>query len=252
MILVTITTDPRDKFERFSTFLQCPGDFLMHTNIPNVGLVPAMHAVYEKYKDHDIIAYVHNDVSLAPSPNEGMVANPNWRERVLAEFENPNVAIVGFGGATGIGVDDIYKTRYQINQLQRINYASNQTDWDTHGAFEDGSREVAVLDGFFLAIRTSFLKQIGGFKSLPMNFHGYDLAICLLAIRHGYLVKMVGINCTHHGGGTSTTPDYKKWCLENGTTMEREHEEPHLFLYNEFRDMLPFRVWQSQESSQNP
>jgi hypothetical protein len=53
---------------------------------------------------------------------------------------------------------------------------------------------------------------------------------------------MIGIDCEHHGGGTSTRAEYVDWCREHGTTPEREHREPHVWQYNEFRDVLPVRV----------
>jgi len=240
MIVCTITTDANKNTERFrSFFAEKVGDVdkrlasEVWKNDPNIGVVPAMQKLYENNADEDIICYVHDDVT---------VYDPNWADRVRAEFDDPKVAIVGFGGATGIGTDWIYRERYQIEQLQRINYASNQRDWETHGSYEAGSKDVAVVDGFFMAVRTSLLREIGGFKWFPYRFHCYDTALCVMAHRKGYKVRMVGVECQHHGGGTSTTPEYKKWCLENGTTMEREHEEPHRWMYEFFRDELPLRI----------
>ena len=70
----------------------------------------------------------------------------------------------------------------------------------------------------------------------------YDVALCLMAHRHGWKVRMVGVNCTHHGGGTSTTADYVQDCKDRGTSVEAEHTEPHVWCYNEFRDVLPLRI----------
>ena len=238
MILLTITThsfiaDPHPHPERFDSFTTAV-PAVRWVNHPNIGVVPAMQQAYEEYgSHHDIICYVHDDVSCF---------DPNWAERVRAEFDDPKVAIVGFGGATGIGVDDIYKQRYQIEQLQRINYASNDTEWETHGSFEDGARDVAVCDGFFLAIRTAALKEIGGWRGFNFNFHMYDAYVSLALAERGWKTRMVGCKVHHHGGGTSTTEGYRKWCIENGTTMEREHETPHRFIYERFRDILPLRV----------
>lgn len=233
MILVTISTDPDKHPERFLSFIKHGEPSYIHHNEPNIGVVPAMQLLYEKLDRYSIIAYAHDDVT---------VHDETWFQRVSAEFEDPKVAVVGFGGATGIGVSDIYKQRYEISQLQRIGYASNQVDWDTHGTFEDGARDVATIDGFFMAVRTSFLKEIGGFKWMPMLFHNYDNALALMAHRKGYKVRMVGVKCHHHGASYSASPEYRKWCLENGTTMEREHEVPHRWMYDFFRDELPLRV----------
>lgn len=199
-----------------------------------LGVVPSMHQLYRfvAYRS-EILAFMHDDVTIH---EEG------WIARVEAEFKDPKVAIVGLGGATGLGLPDIYKTRYSINQLQRVDYFSNQRDWEVHGQHETGARDVAVVDGFFMAVRTSFLKEIDGWSGFPHNFHMYDAYLCLMAARNGYKVRIVGVDCTHHGGGTSTKVEYAEWCKEHGTTMEREHQEPHVFIYEQFRDSLPLRV----------
>jgi len=201
-------------------------------NSPNIGLVAAYQQEYLTYRDKQLIAFAHDDWE----PHEP------WVARIEAEFADPKVAIVGMGGAKGIGTPDIYKVPYQINQLQRIGYRSNQTDWEIHGARETGACDVAVVDGFFLAVRTAFLDQIGGWKWFPHRFHMYDVALCLMAHRHGWKVRMVGVSVTHHGGGTSTTPEYVMDCRERGTSVEAEHTEPHVWCYNEFRDILPLRI----------
>jgi hypothetical protein len=53
---------------------------------------------------------------------------------------------------------------------------------------------------------------------------------------------MVGASCTHHGGGTSTKPEYAKAKWLAGGTMEEDHQAPHRWLYEEYRDVLPISV----------
>ena len=50
---------------------------------------------------------------------------------------------------------------------------------------------------------------------------------------------MVGVDCTHHGGGSSTKPLYRdaKWL--QGGSMETDHQLPHKWLYDNYRDVLP-------------
>lgn len=180
-----------------------------------------------------ILCYIHSDV---------VIHEDHWLQRVEKEFQDPRVAIVGFGGATGIGLPNLYKEPYRIENLIRHNYASNQSDWQVHGTRETGSKDVAVVDGFAMCVRTEFLKQIGGWTQVAVNFHTYDLWMSLLAIRHGWKVRMVGISVTHNGGGTSTSPQYKKWCEDHGTDMGREHAEPHVRFAREFVDVLPFSL----------
>lgn len=222
-----ITTDP-DK-----VMLECR--HRKQVDFPMLGPVQRMQEMYEKYKicltKPDWLVFIHDDVTVD-------LVKPNI---YFSSFPS-NCAVIGLGGATGIGVPDIYKTPYHINQLIRQNYCSNQTDWSVHGSHFTGTKKVAVIDGFFMAIRWKFLEEIGGFDWMKTRFHCYDTALCLEAYRRGWEVWMTGLECTHHGGGTSTKKEYVDWCTEQGTTPEREHAEPHVWLYDRYRDLLPFHV----------
>jgi GT2 family glycosyltransferase len=228
----TLNTDGSKMFRDSCTQYGIPT--LLFYNQPNVGVVQAYQHVYKIDNKHDVIVFMHDDVEIF---------DPHWAEEIDEMFiSDPSLAIVGLGGATGIGTPDLYKRPYHITQLIRTNYASNQRDWQVHGTHETGIRDVAVVDGFFMAIRVKFLDEIGGWTWIKSDFHCYDLAMCLMAIRRGWKVKMIGLDCHHHGGGTSTRPEYQKWCEERGTDMGREHSEPHLWLANEFRDLLPYQI----------
>src|SRR5206468_896112 len=102
---------------------------------------------------HDIIAYFHDDLILHST---------DWLDRVLKEFEDPKVGLVGFGGATRHGQPGLYRDPYDYKQLARGNFLSNMTDAENHGRRFTGSREVVVLDGFALIIRRSMLAEFGG------------------------------------------------------------------------------------------
>lgn len=233
-LVATIKTSSEPALNFLKSTEGCGAERLTFRNIPNRGVVYGLQAIYEGAKDFDAIVFMHDDV---------LIHHNNWAMKIAdIFFTHPDAVVVGLGGATGLGTSDIYKSPYRINQLQRIDYASNQRDWEIHGKRETGTRQVAVVDGFFMAIRKSFLDQIGGWRDFKHNFHMYDAWVCLQAARLGKQVWMVGVDCTHFGGGTSITPEYMEWCKEHGTTSEREHQEPHVTIYNEFRDVLPLRV----------
>lgn len=233
MVALTVTTEssPPDCF-----LIACGAAGVQwdaYINQPNIGVTAAFHKLWLKHQDENVLIYIHSDVSIYDA---------NWAERVGLEMMDPKVAIVGFGGATGIGVPDIYKVPYQINQLIRTDYASNQTGWEVHGRQETGERRVAVVDGFFMAMKGAFLREVGGWEWVQSNFHCYDTGMCLEAIRRGWEVRTVGVSCDHHGGGTSTKTEYIDWCKESATTPEEEHLAPHRWLYREYIDLLPLRV----------
>lgn len=233
MILLSASTrpDPNDHLLNAANVAGVPLD--VFPNSPNIGVVPAYHKLWEKHRDEDVLMYAHDDCAIH---------DHNWFERVAMEFMDPEVAIVGFGGATGIGVPDLYKIPYRIEQLIRHDYRSNQTGWEVHGKQETGERTVAVVDGFFMAIRGEFLKLLGGWSWMQCEFHCYDLAMCLEAWRRGWKVRTVGVNCTHFGGGTSTKGEYVDWLKDRGRTPEQDHAEPHVWLYERYRDLMPFEV----------
>lgn len=182
----------------------------------------------------DILAYIHDDVQIYEH---------GWDTRVLKEFDDPSVAVVGFGGGTGLGTPGIYKTPYRLQQLARSNYQSNVRDAEVHGARFAGERDVAVLDGFCLIVRKSFLDLIGGWPTDRLMFHMYDAFLCCMARRHGYRVRLVGVDCQHFGGRTSTQRPYNEWLQEKfGKTDSDVHRDAHEWCYEEFQDVLPFDV----------
>jgi GT2 family glycosyltransferase len=180
-----------------------------------------------------IIVYGHDDVSIH---------DPDWLSRVLTVFSNPNVVVVGLGGAISLGHPDLYKKPYKLQDMARGGYVSNQTDWATHGGRERGMKRVAVVDAFFMAVRRDWLVSIGGWPVKHLSHHCLDLWICCEAARHSKEVWMVGAECTHHGGGTSTKPIYAEAKWLQGGTLESDHQEPHRWLYENYRDVLPIRV----------
>jgi len=203
-------------------------------NYPNnLGMVPAFHKLWESHQDEDALIYMHTDLEIL---------DDNWAERLAFELMEPDVGVVGFGGAMSMGHPDLYKRPYRMEQLARDDYWSNQVGWETHGRQETGERDVAVLDGFLLAVKGSLLKRLGGWAWFPFGFHCYDTSLCLMAHRLGYRVRMVGVRCDHHGGGTSTKAEYVEWLRDRGRTVEQDHQEPHVWVAHEFRDVLPVRV----------
>jgi GT2 family glycosyltransferase len=219
----------------------------MITSPPESRIDPVyrMQAAYELLKEEaEVLVYVHSDVEIQ---------DEEWVARILAEFQaDPLVGVVGFGGAIGIGRDDIYRTPYHLLQLIRLAYRSNTTDAENHGDRFTGDCDVATLDGFCLAVRRSVLDKSnvqendgmsGGWPTLSLPFHNYDNWICLRAQQLGYKVRMVGVRCTHFGGGHSTKKAWQEAAVRDfGKTDAEIHRDSHLYLYEQFRDILPVRV----------
>lgn len=181
----------------------------------------------------EILILIHDDVAIY---------DPEWLTKVLSLFSNPNCVCVGLGGAPELGHESLYKRPYSISQLARAGYRSNQRDWQTHGIKLDGIHPVAVVDAFFMAVRTDFLLGIGGWPVGHLSHHCLDLWLGCEAARYGKEVWVTGVDCMHFGGGTSTKPVYKKAGWLQGGGLVSDHETPHKWLWEQYRDVLPIKV----------
>ena len=197
----------------------------------NLGVVGSYDHLYRKtvewsIEDEEVVCFVHDDV---------IVRERGWDERVLKEFKDPDVGVVGFGGAAGHASDDIYRTPYRLQQLGRSGYRSNVDDAEVHGERFKGEADVAVLDGFCLCVRREFLARVDGWKSIlnaGIDFIGYDYYLCGLAHRLGYRIRVVGIECHHRGGGTSVGMQVDR---------QKEYDYSHKRIYDDLKDVLPWR-----------
>lgn len=192
--------------------------------IENKEILEAYQQAFEILEGAQVLGYVHDDV---------ICHDPNWQERVLAEFADPEVAIVGFAGGPGHGHPTMYQRPFEVNAMGRVGFRSNMRDAERHGARFTGSCNVAILDGFVLFIRRSFLEKAGGWPlGGEIGYFCYDFWACCMARRLGYKIRLVGVDCEHLGGkSTGLNPNLKVNLVE-----------AHRAIYDEFRDVLPAMV----------
>ena len=182
----------------------------------------------------EVIVYAHDDVS---------VHEQGWMRRVVDVFdEHPNCVAVGLGGALSLGRPDLYRTPYVIQNMARGTYMSNQDDWEIHGKRETGTRRVAVLDAFLMAVRRDFLLSVGGWPVDHLTHHCLDLWLACEVARAKKEIWMTGVSVLHSGGGTSTNATYAMAKWKQGGTLESDHQQPHYWLYDTYRDVLPIIV----------
>lgn len=199
-----------------------------NTATRNLGVVGSYQQMYETGKNGDIMAFVHDDL---------VMKEDGWDERVLREFADESVGVVGFGGARWHGTPDLYKVPYLLTNLRRGDYLSNVDDAEVHGQRFTGSTGVAVLDGFSLCVRRSLLDRIGGWSRISRgcDFFCYDYALCAMARRLGLSIHVVGVRCHHRGGGTSVSAG-------GNITSQEAYDSSHRWFYEEFRDVMPWAV----------
>jgi GT2 family glycosyltransferase len=181
-----------------------------------------------------ICVYCHDDLT---------VHDHDWLDRVQSIFMTQRDCIaVGFGGATQLGQSNLYKRPYALSNMARSGYRSNQTDWPVHGTHETNSAQVAVLDAFCMAVRVSWLQERGGWPTAHLSHHCLDLWLACEAARDAKSIWMTGVSCTHHGGGSSTKPVYEQAEWLQGGSLASDHERPHKWLAEQYRDVLPIVV----------
>jgi len=187
-------------------------------------ILDAYQRIFEEKPYADVIAYVHDDV---------IVNEQDWDLRVLKEFEDPSVGLVGFGGASQHGSGDMYKSPYGLCQLGRLYFCSNMRNAEQHGERMTGVENSAVLDGFSIFVRRDVLVKAGGWPiGTPIGYFCYDMWISCMTRRHGYKIKTVGVACDHLGGqSTGLNPN-----------LRIDFEGAHRYMYDNFQDVLPCYV----------
>jgi len=91
-------------------------------------------------------------------------------------------------------------------------------------------------------VRVDWLRSVGGLPVKDLSHHCVDTWLACMAARHEKEINMCGILVDHFGGGSSTKPAYREAAWLQQGSLEGDHRAPHLFLYNEFRDVLPIEI----------
>lgn len=192
-----------------------------YIRVANRDILNAFQMAYEGTTE-PILAMIHDDV---------VIHERGWDERVLRQFADPSVGVVGFGGALGHGVPHLYDVPYHLPNLARQQFMSNMVDAEKHGARFLGERDVAILDGFALFVRRSIIDQWGGWPTQgKVGYFMYAENLCCEARRQGFRIRLVGVACDHLGGKSSGTP------------LPHSYEEEHRYFYETNQDVMPFRV----------
>lgn len=206
------------------------------SQIDNIANLMTPCEAYQKVLDQtdaDVLVMIHNDVTIH---------DPDWLARIMSLFENVDCVAAGLGGATSLGRPDLYRKPYNIWNMARGGYASNQTDAEVHGERFTGDRRVAVLDAFCMAVRVDWLRSRGGWPAGHISHHCLDLWLACEVARGGMEIWMTGASVTHHGGGASTKPVYAEAKWLQGGSLASDHQAPHRWLWDSYRDVLPVEV----------
>jgi glycosyltransferase involved in cell wall biosynthesis len=199
----------------------------------NIGVRPALNEIWKR-NTSDILVFTHNDVEFLEK---------DWDKKVLNAFkQHPYAGIIGAYGAKRIGTEDIYHTPYLMQQLARGGNVSDcLMDKEVHGFrnLENEFENVAVFDGFFMAIKKNLLDRTQGFSDILPSHHNYDNLICIQSLEKGFENIVIPLKLNHLGGRTDVGED---WTKGTGKTKQQVHEDAHPPLYEYGRGKLPILV----------
>ena len=210
-----------------------------------LGVVPAFaaaaRATQALYPQAELYACLHDDCLLE---------DPNWLTQVEAYFDaHPRCSLLGFGGAWGLGEDDIRTADYRPDLLVRKGFMSNMRDAEAHGVRVTTPRQIAVLDGFSLIGRAGFMLHVWELLAKAgLVHHAYDAAFGALAAQYNLEVHLLPIPCHHLGGQTAVgDPGYHEWARGQAQYGDQGFwQQAHRIVYDRWGKALPVRVEQPE------
>lgn len=183
-------------------------------------IIPAYNEIWQKTTE-DIIAFAHNDVIIYSEDEP-------WDLKVLKEFDDPKVGIVGLFGGKNHGSPNLYNEEFKVINLARGRCFSNARSIPVERL--KGSTEVTVIDGYFIAVRREVLNRVDGWNP-NATYYLFSEALTCSARRLGYKIRVIGLDHDHLSGRTSTHAN-----------VTDSFEDAHKWLYNEYKDVLPSTV----------
>jgi len=167
-------------------------------------------SVYNNYltpqnlKDKDTIIFVHDDV---------FIDSINFVDTVNDFLHNNNLkdkfAVVGLAGGSNIQKKKPFLWHLVTKKETQSGIVFHpHTGFNFPTVFGPTPKEVAVLDGLFLAVNVKKLQENNiTFDENIKGFHQYDMKFCIDCKKAGLKLTTVPINVIHNSPGLSNVKD---------------------------------------------
>lgn len=248
-----VTVWQREEPERASAYM---GSFV---SVPTyLGVVPAFavgcRLALSLHPKAEVFACLHDDC---------LMDGGSWTHQVLEYFQrHPRCGLLGFGGAAQLGEEQFWQQEYRPHLLVRKRFMSNMYGAEAHGQRVTTPRPVAVLDGFSLVFRRSFLEWSGYTKWERLQrqgfiHHAYDAAMGIFAAIGGWEVHLLPLPCRHLGGQTAVGEGaYQDWARTQHPEGDAGFwEQAHRLTYGmarEYHVPMPIVVPQPEDREECP
>ncbi len=182
------------------TFWNNPSKFLDIKESNKEGLTSVYNNFLEKYKDKDTIIFAHDDV---------YIDSIDFINIVNGYLHNKNFGVVGLAGGS-----NIQKKKPFLWHLVTKKETQSGIVFHPHNGFNFPTifgptpKEVAVLDGLFLAVNVKKLQENNiTFDEKITGFHQYDMKFCIDCKKAGLKLTTVPINVIHNSPGLNNVRD---------------------------------------------
>ena len=178
------------------TFWGNPSKFLDIKESNKEGITSVYNNFLDKYKDKDTIIFVHDDV---------FIDSINFIDTVNDFLHNKNFDVVGLAGGSSIQKKKPFLWHLVTKKETQSGIVFHpHTGFNFPTVFGPTPKEVAVLDGLFLAVNVKKLQENNiTFDEKITGFHQYDMKFCIDCKKAGLRLTTVPINVIHNSPGLS-------------------------------------------------
>lgn len=171
-----------------------------------------------------ILGFVHDDLYMQEQ---------GWDTRILRQFDDPEVGVVGVAGGMRHGMPDLYDGPFVHDRMARWYFRSNLTNAEDHGFRFTGECDAAVLDMMAVWVRRDLIDKLGGWPDDGVCLTDYWISC--EARRHGYRIRLVGLQCRH--AESQGNAYARSLGLPAPDSVEGNRR-----IWAEYRDVLPYEV----------
>ena len=178
------------------TFWGNPSNFLDIKESNKEGITSVYNNFLKKYKDKDTIIFVHDDV---------FIDSINFVDTVNDFLHNKNFAVVGLAGGSNIQKKKPFLWHLVTKKETQSGIVFHpHTGFNFPTVFGPTPKEVAVLDGLFLAVNVKKLQENNiTFDENVKGFHQYDMKFSIDCKNAGLKLTTAPINVIHNSPGLS-------------------------------------------------
>ena len=140
------------------------------------------------------------------------IADPGFCAKIRRAFEDPDVAVVGVAGATGVRSIAWWEGEISCGRVtQRYQeFGGGELPAFSFKERRPAPAEVEMVDGFLMALSPWAVRNLRFDESLWLG-HGYDLEFCLRARKAGRRVVTADLQVVHHHAELEMIDDLDLW-----------------------------------------